>query len=81
MLHPLPQHARTAHKGETSLYRTEKHTVFHQNDQSGQQQLFTLTTHTKHANAVCDQNVDLGVKKVLTSKVVVEKKMLYKLLF
>jgi hypothetical protein len=55
-------------QGEMSLYRTEKHTVFHPSNQTGKQLLFTLTTQTKHASTVCDQNVeDLGVKKVLTS--------------
>jgi len=60
-------------QGEMSLYRTQKHAVFFQSNQTAKQQLFTLTSHTKYASTVCDPNVeDLGVKKVLTSKVIVQ---------
>lgn len=47
----------------TSLYHTEN-TLYSVRETN---QLFVLTTRTKYANTVCDQNAeDLGVKTVLT---------------
>jgi hypothetical protein len=60
-------------QGEMSLYRTQKHAVFFQSNQTAKQQLFTLTSQTNYANTMCNPNVEkIDIKKVLTSKVIVQ---------